>query len=465
MKKTTRRLLSALLTACMIFSLCASSAFADDEELVSDYPHFDTYTVLGDSNAASYGLAEYEQAAAERGSVLVDDQRISTGYAARIADAVGAQTVHWNAHSAWRTTDFLRAVGYEGFSFTEEPYSPYKEYIADRSWVRYGQLFISAFGMVSFDETELRNKLHDSIASSGLVSVQFGSNDIFTYMLMALIEKWGDIFTDLFSADSLGDAIDILVTEGEECPEDQKALLLSDIVNACEAGLKMYKENFPKVLDYIETTMTNPDGKIMVMGIMNPVEDLFNYSKLIDFDFFTISDSTCARANTFLYNLCKQYDNVIYVSTTDCDGYGLPALDLDKVINGVDLEPVFAAIKIVHPTERGHQQIAHRALDQLCAKMLRPAVKASVTSLNNIKLEWSKVPGAVSYRVYRSTRENGPYLLVNATSGKSFTDIATLPNVTYYYKVVAVLNIWGTIRTPAGLVTASRQSLLKGLKK
>ena len=464
MKKTTRRILSALLTLCMVFSLCAS-AFADEEQLVSDYPHFDTYTVLGDSNAAGYGLAEYEQLTAASGSFVADDQPISTAYSAAIAKAVGANKVNYMAHSAWRTTDFLRAVGYPGFSFTVEPESPYKRFIDDKSWVKNGQVFINAFGMIGFNEQQLRQELHDSIAEADLLSVQFGANDIFTYMLLAMIQKWGDIFGDLFRSDSVYDAIDVLVTESEECPDDQKALLLSDIVNACEAGLKMFKENFPKVLDYLESTMTNPDGKIMVMGIMNPVEDLFNYSKLIDFDFFTISDSTCTRANTFMYNLCKQYDNVIYVSTTDCDGYGLPVMNWDKVFNGGGFEPIVAALKIIHPSERGHQQIASRALDQLCAKMVRPAVKASVTNLNNIKLEWSKVPGAVSYRVYRSTREKGPYLLVNATSGKSFTDIATLPNVTYYYKVVAVLNIWGTIRTPAGLVTASRQSLLKGLKK
>ena len=462
MKKMSRRILSAVLTVCMAFSLCAS-AFAD-EELVSSYPHFDEYTVLGDSNAAAYGLSEYEQAAAARGSVLADDERISTGYAARIADAVGAETVHWNAHSAWRTTDFLRAVGYPGFSFNEEPYSPYKEYIADRSWVRNGQLFLSAFSMVSFNETALRNELHDSIAGSDLVSVQFGSNDIFTYMLMALIEKWGDIFTDLFSAESLCDAVDILITEQQNCPDDQKALLLADVVNACEAGLKMFKDNFPKVLDYIESTMTNPDGKIMVMGIMNPVEDLLNYSPYIDFDILTISDNTCYKANSYLYNLCRQYDNVIYVSTTDCDGYGLPAMDWEKLTNGVDLEPVFAAIKIVHPSEKGHRQIAERALDQLCAKMVTPSVSASLTGLNNIKLEWSKVPGAVSYRVYRSTRANGPYLLVSATGSRSFTDLTALPNVTQYYKVVAVMNIWGTVRTPAASISATPKSIFSRSK-
>ena len=460
----TRRILAAVLSVCMAFSLCVS-AFADEgEELVSDYPHFSEYTVLGDSNAASYGLTEYEQAAAARGSVLADNQRIDSGYAAQIADAVGAETVHWNAHSAWRTTDFLRAVGYDGFSFTEEPYSPYKEYIADRSWVRNGQLFISAFGMANFDETALRNELHDSIADSDLVSVQFGSNDIFTYMLMALIEKWGDIFTDLFSAESMCDAVDILVTEQQNCPEDQKALLLADVVNACEAGLKMFKDNFPKVLDYIMTTMENKDGKIMVMGVMNPVEDLLNYSPYVDFDFLTVSDTTCYKANVFLYNLCQKYDNVIYVSTTDCDGYGLPAMDWEKLTNGVDLEPVFAAIKIVHPSERGHEQIAARALDNLCAKMVAPVVKATVTNLNNVKLEWSKVPGAVSYRVYRSTRENGPYLWVYTTGGKTFTDLTALPKITYYYKVVAVMNMWGTVRTHAGSASATPKSIFSRIK-
>lgn len=461
MRKLSHRIICAALALCMLFTLGGVSAFADEAE---EYPQFDTYTILGDSNAAGYGLTEYEQLAAARGSVLADGQWIDTAYGAAVSKAVGAKTTNWMAHSAWRTTDFLRAVGYEGFSFNVEPQNPYKQYIDERSWVRNGQLFITAFGMTWFNENTLRNELHDSIAESDLVSIQFGSNDIFTYMLMALIEKWGDIFSDIGDAQSLSDAVQILRDIVVNCPEGEKAELLSDVVNGCEAGLKMFKENYPKVIDYIRSV--NPDAKIAVLGVLNPAEDLFNYSKNIDFDIFTITDYTCGKANIFLSDLCKANDNCIYVCITDCDGYGLPAMNWDKLINGSGLEPIFAAIKIVHPSEIGHAQIADRMLKALSANMKTPVVTASTNStLNRTKLNWSKVAGAESYRVYRSIKENGTYLLVNATCGTSFTDLATLPGITYYYKVVAVMNTLGTVRSSAGTASATAQSVFKGLGK
>lgn len=462
MKKVSRRIICAALAICMIFSLGCSAFAAEAEDA---YPHYDTYTVLGDSNAAGYGLSVYEDLCAASGSVLADGQWIDTSYAAAVSKAIGAETTNWMAHSAWRTTDFLRVVGYEGFSYTSEPESAYKEYLTDRSWVSKGQLFITAFGQTSFGNGEqLKKDIHDSVEASDLISVQFGSNDIFTYMLMALIEKWGDIFSDMIDSEDVGSAIDVLKEAMANCPEGEKATLLADVVNGCETGLAMFKANFPKILDYLRSV--NPDAKILVMGVMNPMEDLLNYSKEIDFDIFTITDYTCAKANLFLIDLCKQFNDTVYVSTTDADGYGLPALDWDKVINGDDMEKIFAAIKIVHPSEIGHAQIAERILTTLKAEANTPVVTASNTStLKRVKVSWDKVPGAVSYRVYRATSENGNYLLVNATRSNDFTDLGTLPGVTYYYKVVGVMNTAGTIRTPAGMTSLTALSVFSGLTR
>ena len=458
MKKFLRRAVCLALTLCMMMSLCSLSAFADSD--VEDYPHFDTYTVLGDSNASGYGLSEYEKL----GRVISDGAHISTAYAGIISDAVGATKTNWCAHSAWRTTDFLRAVDYKGFSFTEEPNSPYKEYIADRSWVRNGQLFISAFSMVNYTQQELKTAIDNGIREADLISIQFGSNDIFTYMLMALIEKWGDIFSDLGDAQSLDKAMAILADIIENCPEDEKPTLLADVVNGCEAGLEMFKSNYPKIIDYLKSNKKD-DAKVVVLGVMNPLEDLLNYSQLIDFDIFTPSDYSCVRANSFLYDLCAKEDDFYYVSATDVDGYGLPALDWDKVMNGKDLEPIFAAIKIVHPSEIGHSEIAQRVLDTLTAKLKTPTVSVSCTSsLGRLKLSWNELPDAVSYRVYRSTSPNSGYYLVGAVCDNSFVDLGTVPGVTYYYKVSAVLNLFGTVRTACSdSVSAQAKSALLSL--
>ena len=455
MKKILRRIVCLALTVCMMLSLGCLSAFADND--VEDYPHFSTYTVLGDSNASGYGLTEY----AALGKIIADGEHIASAYAGIVSAAINAEQTNWCAHSAWRTTDFLRAVGYEGFSFIEEPDSPYKEYIADRSWVRNGQLFISAFGMMSFTQEELKTAIDSGISSADLISIQFGANDIFTYMMLALIEKWGDIFSDLGNAESLDDAIAVLADVFENCPEDEKPTLIADVVNGCEAGIEMFKANYPKIIDYIKS-LKKEDAKVVVLGVLNPMEDMLNYSQYIDLDIFTLSDLSCAKANTFLYSLCANEEDFYYVSTTDADGYGLPALNWDAVINGVDLEPIFAALKIVHPSEKGHAEIASRILNTLTAELKTPSVSVSGTaSLGRIKLNWKKLPNAVSYRVYRSTHPDSGYYLVGAVCDTSFTDLATVPGVTYYYKVSAVLNLLGTVRTACSeSVSAQAKSAL-----
>ena len=48
--------------------------------------------------------------------------------------------------------------------------------------------------------------------------------------------------------------------------------------------------------------------------------------------------------------------------------------------------------------------------------------------------------GAVSYKVYRATSENGTYKLMKTTTGTSYTNTSVTAGKTYYYKVVAVAN-------------------------
>ncbi|MBQ4530018.1 MAG: N-acetylmuramoyl-L-alanine amidase [Lachnospiraceae bacterium] len=59
-------------------------------------------------------------------------------------------------------------------------------------------------------------------------------------------------------------------------------------------------------------------------------------------------------------------------------------------------------------------------------------------SYNSIKVSWSKVPGAKSYEVYRSTSKNSGYKKVATVTKKYYIDKNLKTNVKYYYKVKAV---------------------------
>lgn len=65
-----------------------------------------------------------------------------------------------------------------------------------------------------------------------------------------------------------------------------------------------------------------------------------------------------------------------------------------------------------------------------------PKLKMTNKKRTSVRLSWSNVTGATSYKVYRSTSKNGAYKLVKATRARSCA--ASAPGGKhYYYKVIA----------------------------
>jgi fibronectin type 3 domain-containing protein len=65
-------------------------------------------------------------------------------------------------------------------------------------------------------------------------------------------------------------------------------------------------------------------------------------------------------------------------------------------------------------------------------------VSAAAQSSSSIRVSWSSVSGASSYKVYRSTSPSGLYAEVGSPSSSPYTDTGLLPDTTYYYLVTAV---------------------------
>ena len=85
---------------------------------------------------------------------------------------------------------------------------------------------------------------------------------------------------------------------------------------------------------------------------------------------------------------------------------------------------------------------ANSAYSAICSRtcdLPRPVVTASNNETTGYpRLTWKAVDGAVSYKVYRSTSQDGTYSLAKTTTGTSYTNSAAKPGNTYYYKVMAV---------------------------
>ncbi|MFE2315943.1 fibronectin type III domain-containing protein [Streptomyces sp. NPDC059441] len=81
------------------------------------------------------------------------------------------------------------------------------------------------------------------------------------------------------------------------------------------------------------------------------------------------------------------------------------------------------------------------------------------TSLSRgLQLDWNGVTGAVSYRVYRATSENGVYGEVGRTDKLSYLDTSAVESVTYYYRVT-VLDAAGNESARSAAAAGEREDL------
>jgi fibronectin type 3 domain-containing protein len=75
-------------------------------------------------------------------------------------------------------------------------------------------------------------------------------------------------------------------------------------------------------------------------------------------------------------------------------------------------------------------------------KLTLPSLTAKITSKGNT-LKWSKVNGADGYVIYYSTKKDGSYKKLKATTATSYTHLKTSKSKNYYYKVRAYKTVSG----------------------
>ncbi|MER5899205.1 PA14 domain-containing protein [Streptomyces mirabilis] len=67
-----------------------------------------------------------------------------------------------------------------------------------------------------------------------------------------------------------------------------------------------------------------------------------------------------------------------------------------------------------------------------------PAGLIATSMSRGLQLDWNGVTGAVSYRVYRATGENGVYAQIGSTDKLSYLDTSALESVAYCYRVTVL---------------------------
>ena len=141
-----RRSIAVVLTLVMVFGILAIGASAASMDNVQ---HYGTYTCLGDSVAEGFGPDNQD---------YVGLKRVDFAYHALVADAVTADTFYPMARPGGSTSEVL--------------------YFVDKT-IAYDASFFR-IPIAEEDAEALRVRIQDAIAESDLITLNVGSNDLFT---------------------------------------------------------------------------------------------------------------------------------------------------------------------------------------------------------------------------------------------------------------------------------------------
>lgn len=407
-----------------IFSISASA------ELSNKLPHYSYYTVLGDSNGSGYGLDAYFDNAGSTESVK-DGDLIPGSYAALFSDAISADVTDIRCHCGWRTNEFLYTL------------------LGDACGVDYDRYFWRALDFIDRSVLDGESeRLMNAVKRSDIISLNFGSNDIYSYALSRAGVAFEPLLEYLPDFSLLSSDPDKFYAQFLRASEAAGVLQEAiDWFKQClDTNVEEFERNIVKVIDTIRDI--NPDAKLIVLGVFCPISFDVRINHEVALDIKTSSDDRVKAVNDYLKAVCKEKDCVFAdITRTEC--FGLPALDMEKLFAG-DENVKYSAVKMVHPTLEGHQYIAKQMINGMtisASDFVGPY--ADFRSflgfiLRRNVIQWNDFDGACRYRIYRSESESGDYYYIGSSFNTTFWDFLILRGHKYFYKVEAVLNMAGT---------------------
>ena len=430
MKKT----LSIVLCVVMLFALTVPAFAASGK----NYYDYENYMCVGDSIAAGCGLARdgkptnFDQNAEDYTKVYsnnyiylgYDFAAAPNAYHSLVANELGANLLQC-ARSGLRAVELRYMLD-----------GTYNDYDKDCIWGNtYFDTDGNGFTTADLDALNAYVKYSDKIKQADLISINVGSNDVFSFALNVVLRELTKDTSDptlnaikeyLEKTGNIGAAFGKLIDAYQSM--GKIADLATALTTTMNKAYMQFTVNYAAVIERIYEI--NPDITIVGVGVYNPF-DGFRLSADSDLDLSGIASPVVAAINADIASYKLKYSNFCYADVVGTQTYPMSYDD--------HYFWEYFSLK-VHPDIEGYQFMTKQILDALPeAPLPAPAVtSATDPASGKITLKWAAVKNAEKYEVYRSLTKYGPFVKMTSTDGTGCTDTSAKAGYTYYYKVRAV---------------------------
>lgn len=357
MKKTLRGLIAAVMACIMVLSVMSIAAFAAQQNTVKKCNRkYKTYTAIGDSIAAGYGLAG-DPDSLKNQFTLNHGELVEGSYPVLLGKAVGAKEVNNVSRDAYTIENFLRFIDPTYEHELNQPKNYYERFLTDCNYFQ-PELFKPG------DYANQRATVLDAVKRSDLITINLGNNDIATNALFSVIYKaiyytfgcsaqvaFSIAENDFQRAESLEDLVR-MVGRGEN-----KLINYKTIMEEVDVNLAMYKRNYDRLVKAIKNV--NPNVDIYTIGMYDTFRQADPQGSWIQKTCSDASVKVCNEVKDFLLNESTARGLYTYVDDTYTECW--PSKSMET--------PDFWLHYLVHchPDYNGHIYICNQIIDAINA--------------------------------------------------------------------------------------------------
>ena len=440
MKRLTHKLLSLLMSLCMVATICASLAVSSSAET----PKFKGYTILGDSITAGmgikkssnwdknlphsgvidydvlqgmvnvpegyYGVDEIEAIRQMSGGVTY---RIHNSYPDLVGKAIGIK----QKNDSPKAYQKLEKSGYYNLALPGVRSSEIRA-ILDPSF-KGDQYTAEILGITNPNGYEnLHAKAVEYIQNSELVTIACGSNDIALNCLIRSLH----VIEDYSFYDDLEAQVLSMYANGQYAEATRAiALVARTLGHAAPAaaayleglltGTTMFFDNWDPIITAIHNI--NPNAKIVAVGFYNPFKS-YALNDFGDENLLKVGhalDALLGTLDLYITNLASTRGFYTYANIWDTDVIGLMPI-LPNLVGDTYFKTLLFN---VHPSNKGARYIADQIIKALSGDS---TVQQLSNPMNMLKLNYNGVSmdvgegGSAYTNAYIGSANEGDYIRV-----------------------------------------------------